>query len=42
MSIIPEATIKYHNIMPLRLEGSTFAVAMKDPRHVFALDDLRL
>ncbi|MEZ4629807.1 MAG: ATPase, T2SS/T4P/T4SS family [Deinococcales bacterium] len=42
VSIIPEATIKRYNIMPLRLEGSTLVVAMKDPRHVFALDDLRL
>lgn len=41
-AIIPEATIRRYNIMPLRLEGDVLVVAMKDPRHVFALDDLRL
>ncbi len=41
-AIIPEATIRRYNIMPLRLEDDVLVVAMKDPRHVFALDDLRL
>ncbi|UCH27804.1 MAG: Flp pilus assembly complex ATPase component TadA [Trueperaceae bacterium] len=42
VSLVPEATARRYNAMPIRLEGNTLIVAMKDPRHVFALDDIRL
>lgn len=40
--LIPEATARRYVLFPLRLEGKQLVVAMKDPRHVFAIDDLRL
>src|SRR5690606_40421623 len=39
---VPEATARRYTAMPVRLEGNTLVVAMKDPRHVFALDDIQL
>ncbi|MDZ7800371.1 MAG: ATPase, T2SS/T4P/T4SS family [Trueperaceae bacterium] len=42
VSLVPEATARRYNAMPIRLEDDTLVVAMKDPRHVFALDDIRL
>jgi type IV pilus assembly protein PilB len=42
ITLVPEGTIRRYNVMPLRLEGSSLVLAMKDPRHVFALDDIRL
>jgi type IV pilus assembly protein PilB len=42
VSLVPEATVRRYNAMPIRVEGNTLVVAMKDPRHVFALDDIRL
>ena len=42
ITLVPEGTIRRYNVMPLRLEGSAVVLAMKDPRHVFALDDIRL
>ena len=42
ITLVPEGTIRRYNVMPLRLEGSALLLAMKDPRHVFALDDIRL
>ena len=42
ITLVPEGTIRRYNVMPLRLEGSALVLAMKDPRHVFALDDIRL
>jgi type IV pilus assembly protein PilB len=42
VTLVPEATVRRYNAMPIRLEGNTLVVAMKDPRHVFALDDIRL
>ncbi len=42
VSLVPEATGRRYQAMPIRLEGNTLVVAMKDPRHVFALDDIRL
>jgi type IV pilus assembly protein PilB len=41
-TLVPEATARRYNAMPIRLEGNMLVVAMKDPRHVFALDDIRL
>lgn len=42
ITLVPESTVRRYNAMPIRLEGNTLIVAMKDPRHVFALDDIRL
>ncbi|CAN5819157.1 type IV pilus assembly ATPase PilB [soil metagenome] len=42
VTLVPEATARRYSAMPVRLEGNTLVVAMKDPRHVFALDDIRL
>ncbi len=42
VSLVPEATARRYTAMPVRLEGNTLVVAMKDPRHVFALDDIQL
>ncbi len=42
VSLVPEATSRRYNAMPVRIEGNILIVAMKDPRHVFALDDIRL
>src|SRR5690606_34078575 len=35
VSLVPEATARRYTAMPVRLEGNTLVVAMKDPRHVF-------
>ncbi|WP_027481048.1 type II/IV secretion system protein [Deinococcus pimensis] len=40
--LIPEATARRYTVIPIRMQGSALVVAMKDPRNVFALDDLRL
>ena len=42
VTLVPEATARRYSAMPVRLEGNVLVVAMKDPRHVFALDDIRL
>lgn len=42
VSLVPEATARRYQAMPIRIEGNMLVVAMKDPRHVFALDDMRL
>ncbi|WP_425145648.1 ATPase, T2SS/T4P/T4SS family [Deinococcus sp.] len=40
--LIPESTARRYAVVPMRLQGNALVVAMKDPRNVFALDDLRL
>ncbi|WP_019587447.1 type II/IV secretion system protein [Deinococcus apachensis] len=40
--MIPEATARRYAVVPMRLQGPSLVVAMKDPRNVFALDDLKL
>ncbi|SMB95603.1 type II/IV secretion system protein [Deinococcus hopiensis] len=40
--LIPEATARRYVVVPVRMQGSSLVVAMKDPRNVFALDDLKL
>lgn len=40
--LVPEATARRYGVMPIRLQGNQLIVAMKDPRNVFALDDLKL
>lgn len=42
VTLVPEATVRRYAAMPIRSEGNTLVVAMKDPRHVFALDDIKL
>ena len=42
VSLVPEPTARRYQAMPIRLDGNMLVVAMKDPRHVFALDDIRL
>jgi type IV pilus assembly protein PilB len=42
VTLLPEATARRYQAMPIRLEGEALVVAMKDPRHVFALDDIHL
>ena len=40
--LVPEATARRYCVVPMRLQGDALVVAMKDPRNVFALDDLRI
>jgi type IV pilus assembly protein PilB len=40
--LVPESTARRYTVIPIRMQGSALVVAMKDPRNVFALDDLRL
>ncbi|MDV6373098.1 ATPase, T2SS/T4P/T4SS family [Deinococcus arenicola] len=40
--LIPEPTARRYGVVPVRLQGEMLVVAMKDPRNVFALDDLKL
>ena len=42
VSLVPESTVRRYNAMPVRLEGNALVVALKDPRHIFALDDIQL
>ena len=42
VALIPETTARRYGAMPIRLDGNSLVVAMKDPRNVFALDDIRL
>ncbi len=40
--LIPEGTARRYGVFPIRMKGDALVVAMKDPRNVFALDDLKL
>ncbi|GAA0511070.1 ATPase, T2SS/T4P/T4SS family [Deinococcus depolymerans] len=40
--LIPESTARRYGVVPVRLQGEALVIAMKDPRNVFALDDLKL
>jgi len=43
VSLVPEQTARRYQAMPIRLDDDDLlVVAMKDPRHVFAIDDIRL
>ncbi|MEM7735615.1 MAG: ATPase, T2SS/T4P/T4SS family [Deinococcota bacterium] len=42
VALIPETTVRRYDIMPIRLEGNNIVLAMKDPRNVFALDDIKI
>src|SRR5690606_7716174 len=42
VSLVPEATARRYTAMPVRIDDNVLVVAMKDPRHVFALDDIQL
>lgn len=41
-SNIQQNTAMRYGIIPIRMQGPAMVVAMKDPRNVFALDDLKL
>jgi type IV pilus assembly protein PilB len=41
-TLIPEAQARRYTLFPFRMQGNSLVVIMKDPRNVFALDDLRL
>ena len=40
--MIPEATARRYTVFPHHLENGKLVVLMKDPRNIFAIDDLRL
>lgn len=42
VALVPENTVRRYDIMPIRLDGNSIVIAMKDPRNVFALDDLKI
>jgi type IV pilus assembly protein PilB len=42
VQLVPEGTLRRYGVMPIRLKDNTLQVAMKDPRNVFAIDDLKL
>ncbi len=42
IGLIPEGQARRYIVFPVRMEGRSLVVAMKDPRNVFALDDLRV
>src|SRR5699024_4704030 len=42
VSLVPESTVRRYNAMPIKLDGNALVVALKDPRHIFALDDIQL
>ena len=41
LRLIPEATARRCNLMPLRIEGDTLVVAMADPDDLYAIEDIR-
>ncbi len=41
-TLVNEATARRYGIVPIRMQGDSLVIAMKDPRNVFALDDLKL
>lgn len=42
VSLLPEQTAIRYSAVPLRIENNRLVVAMKDPRQIFAIDDIRL
>lgn len=42
VSLLPEQTAIRYSAVPLRVENNRLVVAMKDPRQIFAIDDIRL
>ncbi|MEA2460738.1 MAG: type pilus assembly protein PilB, partial [Actinomycetota bacterium] len=41
MAMVPEATARRHNCIPVRFEDNKLVVAMADPANVIAIDDIR-
>ena len=41
LRLIPEATARRCNLMPLRIEDDTLVVAMADPENLYAIEDIR-
>jgi type IV pilus assembly protein PilB len=42
LNVVPERIVKNHSAIPVRKDGQTLYVAMKNPNNVSAIDDLRL
>jgi len=42
IQMVPEAIVKKHTLLPLRIENGKLIVAMSDPLDYYAIDDLRL
>ncbi len=42
LNVVPERIVKNHNAIPVRKDGQTLYVAMKDASNIAAIDDLRL
>ena len=40
--LVPEAMARRYTVFPHHLEGDALVVLMKDPRNIFAIDDLRM
>jgi type IV pilus assembly protein PilB len=40
--MVPEATVRRYNVFPHHMENGTLVVLMKDPRNIFAIDDLKM
>jgi type IV pilus assembly protein PilB len=41
INVVPGAIVRKYEALPVRKDGQTLYVAMKDPRNVMALDDIR-
>ena len=42
ISLVPENQARRYTLFPFKMQGTSLIVLMKDPRNVFALDDLKL
>jgi type IV pilus assembly protein PilB len=42
ISLVPENQARRYGLFPYKMQGTSLIVLMKDPRNVFALDDLKL
>jgi type IV pilus assembly protein PilB len=42
ISLVPENQARRYTLFPYKMQGTNLVVLMKDPRNVFALDDLKL
>lgn len=41
INVVPESVVKRYDALPVRKDGMTLFVAMRDPRNVNAIDDIR-
>lgn len=42
LMMVPEATVRRYHVFPHHMENGTLVVLMKDPRNIFAIDDLKM